>query len=472
METKSRKSVSKRKKETEHKQQDATERLFAYIKEGTSPYQVVQNSAKLLAEAGFQSLDFRGKWKLQKGKSYYTIPFGTTIFAFRVGGKVSEEPYFKMASAHSDHPGFRIKPVAEMTEKEYLKLDTESYGGVILNTWMDRPLAIAGKVCLRSDDVYAPDIIYMDTKRPVVTIPNLAIHMNRDVNKGVELNKQTEMNPLFGMKTEENAKTAEQQGNQKAEDHSGSEDFVKDFFKAYVARMLEVSKDEILDFDLYLYCAEGGCTIGVQDEFISSPRLDNLTSAEALVYGITQSSIHAKTADDIAVIAIYDNEEIGSRSKQGADSTLTNLFLEKLMNGLGYDHMAYQDAVLRSFLLSVDVSHCMHPNYAAKNDPVNLCYLNKGIVIKIDSTQKYASDTEAVSIVQQLCDKNSIPYQKFVNRSDGTSGSTLGSIQSSWLPMKTVDLGVPLLAMHSARELMGREDQKALEELMCAYFGA
>lgn len=438
------------------KSKEAAGRLLAYIREGTSPYQVVQNSARLLEEEDFLPLDFRAPWELKKGGRYYTIPFGTTIFAFRVGEKVGKDPYFKMASAHSDHPGFRIKPVAELTEKEYLKLDTESYGGVILNTWLDRPLAIAGKVCLRSEEVYAPKLVYMDTRRPVVTIPNLAIHMNREVNKGIELNKQTDLNPLFGMKSEKIENTE----NREAEE----------FFKAYVAKELKVEKEQILDFDLYLYCAEEGCTLGVQEEFLSSPRLDNLTSAEALLYGIMKSK--GAGADDISVIAIYDNEEIGSRSKQGADSSLTNLFLEKLLDGLGYDHMTYQNAVLRSFLLSVDVSHCMHPNYAAKNDPVNLCYLNKGVVIKIDSTQKYASDTEAVSILQQLCDKHSIPYQKFVNRSDGTSGSTLGSIQSSWLPMKTVDLGVPLLAMHSARELMGCEDQRALEELMCAYFGA
>lgn len=428
----------------------AMERLRKTVKEGTSPYHVVEYAGCELKKKGFKELDFRKKWKLEKGKSYFTVPYGTTCFAFSVGKLAGEDSCFQMASAHTDSPGFRIKPVAEVVEKEYLKLNTEVYGGAILNTWLDRPLSIAGKVCLKSKKIYEPKTVLYDSKRPLALIPNLAIHMNKDVNKGIELNKQTHLNPLFGMS----------RGKEKQEK----------YFIRFIAGELGVKQEDILDFDLYVYDGEEGLPIGMEEEFISSPRLDNLTSVAAVLYGITENSEKLVSEKNIKIGAFYDNEEIGSRSKQGADSSLTGIFLEKIITGLSMEKEGTMEKVLRSFLLSADVSHCLHPNYPEKNDPVNLSYLNRGVVIKLDSTQKYASDTEAVSSVLQLCGKYGISCQKFVNRSDGTSGSTLGSIQSSWLPMKTVDLGVPLLAMHSARELMGKKDQRAMEMLIKAFY--
>lgn len=423
--------------------------LLNFIPHATSPFHVVEKSIEQLDGAGFQALDFTSPWNLKCGQSYYTKPYGTTLFAFTLCENFSADTRFRIAAAHTDHPGFRIKANADLIEKNYLKLNTEAYGGVILNTWLDRPLSIAGKVSLKSNDIFHPKTVLVDMKKPLLTIPNLAIHMNREINKGIALNKQTDMSPIFAMLEE----SLEQEH----------------YFLNYLAAYLNVERSEILDFDLYIYNLEDGCFLGRKEDFISAPRLDNITSVFALLEGMLSPHPLEK---DISLIALYDNEEIGSRSKQGADSMLTNILLHKIYTSLGETQTTLYEAIMKSLLLSVDVSHAFHPNYAAKNDPTNVASLNQGVVLKIDSTQKYATDTEAIAIVQQLCQAYEIPHQKFANRSDMTSGSTLGSIASAWLPMKTVDLGIPLLAMHSAREMMGVEDQHALHQLIHAFFAA
>lgn len=421
--------------------------LLNFIKQATSPFHVVESSASLLDEAGFTSLDITEKWSLEVGHSYYTIPFGTTLFAFTLPENM-ENTSFRIEASHTDHPCLRIKPIAELQEGDYLRLDTGVYGGPILNTWLDRPLSIAGKVTLKSDQLFRPNTKLIDMKRAILTIPNLAIHLNRDVNKGIELNKQTDLIPLMGV--------AEQELLQ------------KDYFIQFLAKELDVNVEDILDFDLYIYNAESGDLLGMQEDFISSPRLDNLTSVYACVKGI----IDAKQSDSINVIALFDNEEIGSLTKQGADSNLMGLVLEKIYESFSLGRSAFNEAIMKSFLLSVDVGHCLHPNKPEKNDPVNKTLLNRGLVIKVDLNQKYAFDTEAIGVIQQICIADQIPYQKFINRSDIIGGSTLGAMVSSKLPMKTVDVGVPLLAMHSARELMGVKDQTALNQLMVSFFQA
>lgn len=419
--------------------------LIHFIKNATSPFHVVRESAKILEEAGFKNLDVTEKWTLEKGGSYYTAPFGTVLFAFTIPEDM-KEGNFRIAAAHTDHPCIRIKPIAEMLEGNYLKVDTGIYGGPILNTWLDRPLSIAGKISLKSDDLFHPHTKLIDFGRPVLTIPNLAIHMDRKINGGLELNKQTDMLPLAGMMNEDL--------NQ------------KEYFKQFVAQELKVKPEDILDFDLYIYNADNGDLVGMNEDFISSPRLDNLTSTYACVKGI----IDSVRCDGVNVIALFDNEEIGSQTKQGANSNLLTMVLEKIYDNFNLSHINFSEAIIRSFLLSVDVGHCLHPNKPEKNDPVNKTLLNSGLVIKVDLNQKYAFDTEAVAAIQQICIANQISYQKFINRSDIAGGSTLGTMVSSKLPMKTVDVGVPLLAMHSARELMGAKDQGSLNSLIKAFF--
>ena len=424
----------------------SNEQLLHFISGSPSSYHAVLQGTAMLEKAGFERLDQTAPWELKPGGSYYTVPYGSTLFAFTIGEQFDHDPFIRAAAAHTDHPGFHIKPLAEVHEKNYLKVNTESYGGLILNTWLDRPLSIAGKAALKSSNVLKPKVRYVDFQKPVLTIPNLAIHINRDINKGVELNKQTDTLPLLAMMNDTLNK-----------DH---------YFLNYLAEQLDTEPEEILDFDLYVYNAEEGCMLGMNDDFISCPRLDNLTSVIALLDAV----MTGRRDGGINLIALYDNEEIGSRSKQGADSFLTNIILEKIFSALGKTRTQLYEAVLGSLLLSVDVAHGLHPNYPAKNDLTNFASLNGGVVLKIDSNQKYAFDTEAIAAVQQLCEAGQIKYQKFVNRSDAGSGSTLGSIASAWLPMKTVDLGVPLLAMHSARELMGSQDQEQLCRLIRSFF--
>lgn len=425
----------------------AVDKLLEYLKVATSPYHVVEEGMKKLTEAGFHELKMKDRWILTKGGKYFIRPFGTELFAFCVGEEWEDGQSLRIAAAHTDQPGFHIKPSPEMVSGNYLKLDTEVYGGPILNTWMDRPLSIAGKVALRSEDPFVPVTKLVDMKKPVLTIPNLSIHMNREVNKGVELNRQTDMIPLISMFQKEWSK--------------------EQYFVTYLAKELDSKPEDILDYDLFLYNTEEGSYVGMEEDFISAPRLDNLTSVLALIHGITEGT----RKKGINLIALYDNEEIGSRSKQGADSSLLNMILERIYYGLGVEQrMGFYEGMDESILLSVDVAQAVHPNHPEKYDPNNQPYLNGGIIFKIDSNQRYAYDTEALGVVQQLCDKTGVKCQKFVNRSDVPGGGTLGSILSAWLPIKTVDLGVPLLAMHSAREIMGAEDQEHLDKLIKGFF--
>lgn len=435
---------------------NTTTKLIDFINHSPSPYQVVDNSKEILTKAGFKEIPFSSEWELVPGGRYFTTPYDTTLFAFTIDDSISnsKKPVLHIGAAHTDFPCLRIKPSPELSSKNYLKINIETYGGLILNTWLDRPLSIAGKVSINSGDVYHPDTRIIDFKKPIAIIPNIAIHINKDLNKGVELNKQTDMVPIIGMLNDSLSKD--------------------DFFVKTLANHLEVDKEDILDFDLYLYQTTPGCIVGINDEFISSPRLDNLTSVYALLYGITDGFSSLDTArsthNSISMIALYDNEEIGSRSKQGADSVIANICLNKIFKALGYSDTAMYDAIMDGILVSADVSHAFHPNHENKNDPSLICELTKGIVLKFNSSQKYASDTEALAIAVGLCNMSQVPYQKFANRSDMTGGSTLGSIASKWLPMKTIDLGVPLLAMHSASELMGVKDQEYLNIFIQNFF--
>ena len=415
------------------------ETLFKLIENGTSPFHVVLNCKEQLQKAGFQELNFSDKWKLNPGEKYYVNHHDSTLFAFTLPKTTKNMGNIRMAAAHTDFPCFCIKSNPELKKGEYVSLNVEAYGGFMLNTWLDRPLSVAGRVSVKSKEVYKPGIRFLDIKRPVLTIPNLAIHMNHDVNKGVALNKQVDMLPLFGMAQE------------------GSEDFME-----FLAKELQVKKSDILDFQLYVYCAEEPILLGTKEEFISSPRLDNLTSAQALVSAIIQED----RTDGMNLIALFDHEEIGSKTKQGAGSFMLQELVNRILFCMDIDMEEQSRIKYDSMLLSVDVAHAMHPNQMEKADPTNKPVLNKGFCIKKACSQSYVTDCEAIGIVEQICKAKKIPYQKYANRSDIPGGSTLGSIASSLFPVKTVDVGVPILAMHSARELMGKEDMNALYKVV------
>lgn len=428
------------------KQEKCNKELMELVSHAVSPFHAVSYVADKLKEEEYEELRMKDKWKLKKGGKYYIIHHGTTLIAFTIGKEFEASQGFRIAASHTDFPCFRIKINPEMTEEKYEKLNVESYGGLILNTWMDRPLSVAGRVALKSNDVFHPNMKLVDLKKQIATIPNLAIHMNRDINKGVELNKQTDTLPVVGMFEEEKEK--------------------KEFFLKYLAKELGVEKEDIINFDLNLYVAEQPSYVGMEDEFISAPRLDNMTS----VHAVQAALLMGERKQGINVGAFFDHEEIGSKTKQGAGSMLLNHIMEKIYLSLGYSELEYKSAMDSSMLLAVDVGHGYHPNQNKKHDPVNKGALNEGVSIKQAASQSYATDSEGIAIVTQICEKYKIKHAQFTNRSDGTSGSTLGSIASAMLPVMTVDVGVPLVAMHSARELMGSEDQLSLVKLVKEYF--
>ena len=420
-------------------------KLFELLEQATSQFHTLKAVKEQLIKQGFEELRLKDNWDLKKGGKYLLVYHGSTVFAFTVGTDFQAEDGFRIAAAHGDFPGFRLKPNAEMEAGGYLQLNTETYGGAILSTWLDRPLSVAGRVVLKSDDVFKPEVRLIDINKPVLIIPNLAIHFNREMNKGVELRKQVEMLPIYG---------------------TSSEEMTVGAFLSCIADALGVKQEDILDYELTVYNTDKASFVGLKDEFVSAPRLDNLTSTQALIEGIT-ASLRKK---GLNMMIVFDHEEIGSRSKQGAASTLLATILEKIYISLGMTSIDLTNALEESLFMSVDVSHAYNPNYAAKYDLTNRHVLNQGFAIKEACSQSYATDSEAVAIVQQICEKEGIAYQKFVNHSDSAGGGTLGAISSAMLPIRTVDLGVPLLAMHSSRETMGVKDYESLVDFMTAYY--
>lgn len=439
-----------------NRKSSASKKLADFIKNAVSPYHTVEESRKFLEKSGYSELKLDCEWNIERGGKYYVIPFKSSLFAFSISDDNNLNDRvgnIHIGAAHTDFPCLHIKPVAEFESRGYLRINTEIYGRPILNTWLDRPLSIAGRVLLKSDDIYVPREVIVDFERPVLTIPNLAVHYNRDVNDGVKLTKQNDMLPLLGMLNDKLNRDS--------------------YFLDMLAKEIKEKKEDILDFDLYVYNAEEPAFIGANKEMLSSPRLDNITSCLALVEGMINSDNSDNSAprnSGLNVIALFDNEEIGSETKQGADSELLRVILRKIYRSFGKDEISLDADIRKGFLLSVDVAHALHPAKSEKYDPVNNMRMGDGVTLKLSANQRYTYDGVAVACVQQLCEKYGIKYKKFVNHSDMPGGGTLGPIISSHLPMYTVDIGVPILAMHSARELMGAADQDELVKLMTAFF--
>ncbi|MCR4740339.1 MAG: M18 family aminopeptidase [Lachnospiraceae bacterium] len=447
-----------------------SDRLIEFTDKAVSPFHAVEETVKELKEAGFNELDPGESWALKKGGKYYVSHHGSTLFAFTLGTKDPLKDDLRIATAHTDFPCLRIKTSPDINSSGYASVNTEIYGGAILNTWLDRPLSVSGRIALKSDDIRHPEMKLIDLKRPVLTIPNVAIHINRDVNKGFELDQQKDMLPMAGILPsflKKDAKKDDCSGEKKLTDED------RDYFINFIAKEAGVNKEDILSFELCVYNCEKGCYVGVANDFISAPRLDNMTSVFADLTGITEG----KRATGINVMAIFDHEEIGSRTKQGAGSMVLSNLILKIYSSLTAGKKTgpageelFLNKLSDALLLSVDVGHAYHPYMGDKYDPVNKSLLNSGVVIKETAEQKYATDSEAIAVIIQMLKKNDIPYSVFVNRSGKPSGSTLGSIASSYLPVMTIDTGVPLLAMHSARELMGAADEDALCDLLRVFY--
>ncbi len=425
---------------------DDVKQLIETLEAAVSPYHAVEEGKKQLEKEGFQFLNPSSKWDLKKGQGYFLTPYGSSLIGFYIGEDLEAEDMLRIEAAHTDWPCFKIKSLPEKSSNGYLTLNVETYGGPILNTWLDRPLSVAGRVSTKGKDIFAPEMHLLHLDKNLLTIPNVAIHMNREVNKGIELNKQVDMLPLAGLLTENLNKD--------------------NWFMNLLAAELKVAKEDILDYELYVYNRDPAEIIGIGEDLLLAPRIDNITSVQACLSGL----INGKRRNGINVIALFDNEEVGSMTKQGGDSNLLPMILEKLYLSLGYSRNDYLSAVAGGMMLSVDVAHAIHPNHPEKADITNQIALNDGVALKLSGNQKYATDSEAIGILMQLCQAHNISYKKFANRSDILGGSTLGSLTSSILPMKTIDLGVPILAMHSSRELMGVEDQVNLCSLLKVFF--
>ncbi len=419
--------------------------LIDFIYESPSAFHAADSVTRTLKDNGFNELKEEDKWQLKNGRKYFVTKNASAVFAFVVGTGNPADKGFKLIGAHTDSPSFRIKPNPEMTsENTYVKLNTEVYGGPILNTWLDRPLAVAGRITLKGENLLYPITKLVNINRPILIIPNLAIHMNREVNKGVELNRQKDTLPLLSLINDELEK--------------GS------YLLNTVAAELKVSAADILDFDLFLYEFEKGSIIGLNNEFISSPRLDDL----AMVHAGIKALISTEASEATNVMACFDNEEVGSSTKQGADSEVLSNLLERIVLSLGGDREDFFRAVSRSFMISADLAHAVHPNSGEKADPVSRPVINKGPVIKLAANQSYTTDSNSAAVYEQICKQAGVPVQKFVNRSDSPGGSTIGPISATHLAIRSVDMGSPILAMHSIRELGGVADHwfavKSFEE--------
>lgn len=422
--------------------------FFDYIESSASPYHTVEESYRRLEDQGFTPLSMDEEWNLTEG-DYVIDVYGTTLVAFHIG----KDPRgtLRIASAHTDFPGFRVKPNPMITEKGYGKLNVESYGGLIQYTWFDRPLSLAGVVVTKGEGLDV-EIHYVDVAKPVATIPSLAIHMNRTVNEKAVFNKQKEMLPLLLMRGV---------GTEYEED--------KTLLNGLLAEEIGCEPKDILSYELTVYNTDSVETVGFDAEFISAPRLDNLTSCYACLQGIL--SAKEQQATGIRMAFLFDHEEVGSRTKQGGASLLLPNVVRRVYRALGLSEEACDADIAKGFMISSDVAHGYHPNYGEKNDITNYPTLNGGVVLKIASSQSYAGDAVAQAIVTDLCETHGIKHQIYVNRSDIPGGSTVGSISSAQLVMRTMDIGLPLLAMHSARELMGTYDQIELNRLLTVFLG-
>jgi aspartyl aminopeptidase len=406
--------------------------LIDYIYDSPTAFHAVARAKEDLFKEGFIEIREEEKWSLEKGGKYFVTKNDSALTAFVVGKGEIEKNGFKIIGAHTDSPSFRIKPLPEMiVDNTYVRLNTEAYGGLILNTWMDRPLAVAGRVTLRSENILYPETRLVNINKPIMIIPNLAIHMNRDINTGIELNKQKDTLPLLSMVSGELEKN--------------------NYLMSTIANELSVEQEKIIDFDLFLYEYEKGSIIGLNNEFISSSRLDDL----AMVHAGIRALCKVDAVEATNVMVCFDNEEVGSSTKQGADSNMLVDILERITISLDKNREDFLRAIAKSFIISADNAHAVHPNSPEKNDPTNKPYLNKGPVIKVSASQSYTTDSNSDAVYELVCEKAGVPVQKFVNRSDARGGSTIGPISSTHLNIRSVDMGSPTLAMHSIRELGG-----------------
>ena len=415
------------------------EELFQFIENSPSCFHAIETIREKLNDEGFIELVEGRSWQIEKGKKYYVTRNLSSIIAFKI--PENDLKNFHIVASHSDSPTFKIKENAEIeVNNKYVKLNTEKYGGMICSTWFDRPLSIAGRILVKEGNLVKTHLVNID--KDLVIIPNLAIHMNRAVNDGYKYNAQIDMLPLYGDNTS------------------------KGSLMKTVAQSVGVEEDSILGTDLFLYNRMRGTKIGANSEYISSPRLDDLECA----YASLSAFLSETNSNSASVYCVFDNEEVGSGTKQGADSTLLYDVLRRINMCLGNSEEDYYKLIASSFMISADNAHALHPNYSDKSDPTNKVYINDGIVIKYNANQKYTTDAVSASIFKSICDSVNVPYQTFTNRSDILGGSTLGNISNAHVSLNTIDIGLAQLAMHSTYETAGAKDVTYLIDALKAFY--
>lgn len=415
-----------------------SKKLLDFINKSVSPYHVVNELKNMLCGNGYTELSEAESWTLKKGGKYFTVRSGTSVIAFCVPQKTPKA--FIMAAAHSDSPTFKIKENPELASGTYVRLNTEKYGGMLMSTWFDRPLSVAGRVAVKENGTICTRLVNIDSD--LLVIPSVAIHMNRNANDGMKFAANVDTIPLFG--------DADAKGK----------------FSSLIAKSAGVKEGDILGKDLFLYAREKGTLIGADKEYICSPRLDDLECVFALANGM----VNASESDSVKVCAIFDNEEVGSSTKQGAASSFLRDTLRRIAFALSVDEEGYRIMLAKSFLVSADNAHAVHPNHPEYADGENAPKMNGGIVIKYNANQRYSTDGVSAAVFKSVCEKANVCVQSYANRSDLAGGSTLGSIANTMVPVKTVDIGLAQLAMHSVCETAGAKDLDDLVNAMTVYF--
>ena len=427
-------------------------RLLSFLDASPVNFLAVKNLTEELQQHGYRRIDTtEALGTVKAGDKFFVTKNDSSIYAFQIGRKALAETGFHMICAHCDSPTFRIKPHAEIDcEGGIVKLNTEVYGGPIMSTWFDRPLTLAGRVIVKSKDVMTPTTLLLHVKRPLLQISNLAIHFNRQVNDGVKLSRQKDVLPILGIINDELEKGT----------------LLMNIILEELNKQQTVAREDILDFDLYLADATPACTFGAHNELISSGRLDDLS----MCFAGLEALLASQPTDTTQVLAIFDNEETGSQTKQGAGSPFLSYMLKRIALAQGGTEEAYYQAVERAFMISADNAHAWHPNYSEKYDPTNHPMLGGGPVIKFNAAQKYASDAYSASVFAGLCKKAGVPCQRFVNHSDVAGGSTLGNILASSIPLRGVDMGNAILAMHSCRETGSTADHEFCVKVFTQFY--
>ena len=409
-------------------------KLFDYIAASPTAYHATAHTAEILKNAGYKELIEGDEWKVKSGRGYFVRRNGSSLIAFRVPS--ADATGFMITASHSDSPCLKVKENPELADKYYVKLATETYGGMIYSSWFDRPLAVAGRVCVKT--AKGIEVKLVDTKAPVAIIPNVAIHMNRQVNSGMNYNAAVDMLPLFGGE--------------------------KDGFRKYIASLAGVSAEDMITTDLFVYNPQAGYEWG---DYVSAPRLDDLQCAFASLTAFVESADSLVVNSAIPVYALFDNEEVGSQTKQGAASTFLFDVLSRAAAALGKD---YSRLVANSFMVSCDNAHAVHPNHPEFADRNHSVYMNGGVVIKYNANQKYTSDAVSVALFKLVCDEAKAPVQYYANRADMPGGSTLGNIANTQVSLNTVDIGLPQLAMHSSFETAGKKDTKYMIRALSKFY--